>query len=147
MFIDSVTNYRQYRQHRSTRSCKQHLQRQHSKEENDTRLHPEGERVMVKYLKTGGRDQIQNSNKGSFVKNVQKLFNSFPVTLDSNHIYASQVTPSGQDDRTLRTLKSHFIQNQCNKHLQSTYYLPGTVLGTGHRHELNMVPVLKGLTA
>jgi hypothetical protein len=67
---------------------------------------------MVKYLKTGGRDQIQSSNKGSLVKNVQKLFNSFPVTLDSNHIYASQVTPSGQDDRTLRTLKSHFIQNQ-----------------------------------
>lgn len=40
-----------------------------------------------------------------------------------------------------------FIQNQCNKHLENTYYLPGTVLGTGHRHELNMAPVLKGLTA
>lgn len=102
---------------------------------------------MVKYLKIGGRNQIQNSNKGSFVRNVQKLFNSFPVTLDSNHIYASQVTPSGQDDRTLRTLKRHCIQNQCNKHLENTYYLPGTVLGTGHRHELNMAPVLKGLTA
>lgn len=101
---------------------------------------------MVKYLKIGGCNQIQNSNKGSFVKNVQKLFTIFPVTLDSNHIYASQVTPSGQDDRTLRTLKWHCIQNQCNKHLQNTYYLPGTVLGTGHRHELNMVPVLKGLT-
>lgn len=24
--------------------------------------------------------------------------------------------------------------------------MPGTVLGTGHRHELNMVPVLKELT-
>lgn len=34
---------------------------------------------------------------------------------------------------------------QYNKHLESTYYLPGIELGTGHRHELDMAPAVKEL--
>lgn len=48
------------------------------------------------------RFEAQTKAHFHFVKNGQTLFNSFPVTLDSHHIYASQVTPSGLDDTTFK---------------------------------------------